>query len=93
MKENLNNKDFILKKLIYRSKYTGTKETDILLTNFSKKYLKKLSYEQLKTYQLILDSGDTRIWKLAINMEISENEKELIILNLIKKSGKIDDQF
>ena len=27
MKENLNNKDLIIKKLIYRSKYTGTKET------------------------------------------------------------------
>ena len=34
MKENLNNKDLIIKKLIYRSKYTGTKETDILLSNF-----------------------------------------------------------
>ena len=91
MKEKLNNKDFILKKLIYRSQYTGIKETDILLTNFSKKYLKKLSYHQLKSYELLLDSGDPRIWKLAIDKEITENEKELKIINLIKKSGRIDD--
>ena len=32
MKDKSNNKDFILKRLIYRSKYTGTKETDILLS-------------------------------------------------------------
>ena len=91
MKEKINNKDFILKKLIYRSKYTGTKETDILLSNFSNKYLKNLSYEELKSYQNILESGDPRIWRLATNKEITENDKEIKILNLIKKSGKIND--
>ena len=54
MKENLNNKDFIIKKLIYRSKYTGTKETDILLSNFVDAYIYDLTFEQLKTYQSIL---------------------------------------
>ena len=93
MKENLNNKDLIIKKLIYRSKYTGTKETDILLSNFVDAYIYDLTFEQLKTYQSILDSGDPRIWRLAIDNEISNDEKELYLLNMIKKSGNINDWF
>ena len=36
MADNINNKQLFLKKLIYRSKYTGMKETDLLLVNFQK---------------------------------------------------------
>jgi len=50
-----------------------------------------LTLEQLKTYQSILDSGDPRIWRLAIDNEISNDEKELYLLNMIKKSGNIND--
>ena len=91
MKENLNNKDLFIKKLIYRSKYTGTKETDILLSNFVNNYIYDLTFEQLKTYENILQSGDPRIWKLAIDKEISNDQKELYLLNMIKKSGNIND--
>ena len=49
MEEKLNNKDLIIKKLIYRSKYTGTKETDILLSNFVDTHIYNLSYEELET--------------------------------------------
>ena len=91
MKDKSNNKDFILKRLIYRSKYTGTKETDILLSNFANKYLKNLSNAQLKTYQMLLDSGDPRIWRLAIDNEKTVNEKEIKILDMIKKSGISSD--
>ena len=52
-----------------------------------------LTFEQLKTYQSILDSGDPRIWRLAIDNEISNDEKELYLLNMIKKSGNINDWF
>ena len=91
MKEKLNNKDLIIKKLIYRSKYTGTKETDILLSNFVNNYIKKLSFDELNTYQKLLDSGDPRIWRLAIANEVSEDKKELMLLELIKKCGTIND--
>ena len=36
------------KKLLYRASYRGTKEMDILLTKFVKKYVNVFSHEQLK---------------------------------------------
>ena len=36
------------KKLLYRASYRGTKEMDILLTRFVKKYLNSFNDEQLK---------------------------------------------
>ena len=47
----------------------------------------------MKTYKSILDTGDPRIWRLAIDNEISNDEKELYLLNMIKKSGNINDWF
>ena len=38
MVDTYNNKQLFLKKLIYRSKYTGIKETDILLGKFADKF-------------------------------------------------------
>ena len=85
MKENLNNKDLFIKKLIYRSKYTGTKETDILLSNFVDTHIYDLTFEQLKTYENILESGDPRIWRLAIDNEISN---DISISSLFNKFSK-----
>ena len=41
----MNNRNVFIKKLIYRSKYTGTRETDILLGNFAENHLKHLDDE------------------------------------------------
>ena len=76
--------------LLSKKSYSST---DILLSNFVNAYIYDLTFEQLKTYQSILDSGDTRIWRLAIDNEISNDEKELYLLNMIKKSGNINDWF
>ena len=39
------------KKLKYRSFYTGTKETDLILGNFAQKYIDTLALEQLEEYE------------------------------------------
>tara|TARA_B110000027_G_C15895732_1_gene201771 strand:- start:157 stop:414 length:258 start_codon:yes stop_codon:yes gene_type:complete len=80
----LENRDIWIKKLIYRSKYTGTRETDLLLGNFSEKYLKNLNDDELLSYEKLLISGDPRIWRLSIDIEQSVDEKENIIVELIK---------
>ena len=89
MAENINNKQLFLKKLIYRSKYTGTKETDILLGQFAEKFLPNFSFEYLKLYEKLLESGDPRIWKLSINVEFSKDKKEKEIIKLIQQCGKV----
>ena len=72
----MNNRNVFIKKLIYRSKYTGTRETDILLGNFAENHLKYLDDENLLAYQALLNSGDPRIWRLSINIEKSKSSKE-----------------
>lgn len=81
----MENRNLYIKKLIYRSKYTGTRETDILLGSFAEKYLVNLSDDNLFTYEKLLDSGDPRIWRLSIDMEQTNSEKENIIINLIRE--------
>ena len=80
----MENRDIWIKKLIYRSKYTGTREPDLLLGNFAEKYLKNLNDDELLSYEKLLISGDPRIWRLSIDIEQSVDEKENIIVELIK---------
>ena len=78
--ENRNN---FIKKLIYRSKYTGTR-IQIMLLEYAEKYLKNLNDDELLSYEKLLISGDPRIWRLSIDIEQSVDEKENIIVELIK---------
>ena len=80
----MQNRNIFIKKLIYRSKYTGTRETDLLLGNFAKNYLEKLNDEELLSYQELLESGDPRIWRLSIEVETTEIQKENVIIKMIK---------
>ncbi len=81
----MNNRNIFIKKLIYRSKYTGTRETDILLGNFADNHLKNLDDDDLLAYQDLLNSGDPRIWRLSIDIEKSETSKENFLIDLIKE--------
>ena len=81
----MDNRSIFIKKLIYRSKYTGTRETDILLGNFADIHLKNLDNDDLLAYQDLLNSGDPRIWRLSIDIEKSESSKENFLINLIKE--------
>ncbi len=81
----MNNRTVFIKKLIYRSKYTGTRETDILLGNFADNHLKNLDDDDLLAYQDLLNSGDPRIWRLSIDIEKSETSKENFLIDLIKE--------
>ena len=84
----MNNRNVFIKKLIYRSKYTGTRETDILLGNFAENHLKNLDDENLIAYQALLNSGDPRIWRLSIDIEKSETSKENFLIDLIKEFNR-----
>jgi succinate dehydrogenase flavin-adding protein (antitoxin of CptAB toxin-antitoxin module) len=81
----LENRNNFIKKLIYRSKYTGTRETDILLGDFADNFINNLNDDELLAYQKLLDSGDPRIWRLSIDIEKTNSEKEKLIIQMIKK--------
>ena len=50
-----------IRRLIYQSSYTGTKETDLLLGQFANRYLNNLHDQQLDDYEALLAQGDQNI--------------------------------
>ena len=73
------------KKLLYRASYRGTKEMDILLTMFVKKYLDIFDEKQLKNLEKFLEYEDEVIkefYNKGINKDdISKNPISSIFKN------------
>jgi len=59
---NINIED-LKKKIIYRSNYRGTKEMDILLGSFTKKYINTLNKKELINLSDLLDLDDENLYK------------------------------
>ena len=69
----MTNTEVLKKKIIYRSMHRGTKEMDLLLGNFVKKYINKLSNIELRDLERLLIIEDEVIynWYFEINSNIS----------------------
>ena len=76
------------KKLLYRASYRGTKEMDILLTSFVKKYLNTFNDEQLKELEKFLKFEDEIIYNFY-NFDKVKNEIEKNKISEIFKNFKI----
>ncbi|MDA0342158.1 MAG: succinate dehydrogenase assembly factor 2 [Proteobacteria bacterium] len=72
------------KKLVYRSAYTGTKETDLLLGNFARRHMASLTERQLDTYEALLEIEDPRLYKWITGMEVAPAEYQSDVLDLIR---------
>ena len=73
------------KKLLYRSNYRGTKEMDILLSNFVKKYINEFNEEQLKELDKFLDFEDNVIFNFYHYGQIENNIEKNMISKIFKK--------
>jgi antitoxin CptB len=51
-----------IKRLIYRSIYTGTRETDLLIGNFAKRTLDSLNDALLDEYEALIDNSDPDLY-------------------------------
>ena len=73
------------KKLLYRASYRGTKEMDILLTKFVKKYLNSFNDEQLRHLEKFLEFEDEIIYNFynfdKVKKEIDKNKISEIFKN------------
>ena len=73
------------KKIIYRSNYRGTKEMDKLLGAFTKKYINKLSAEDLLNLEKLLDVDDDNLYNfyngLKTDVKFHENKINLLFKN------------
>ena len=73
------------KKIIYRSNYRGTKEIDKLLGAFTKKYINKLSNDDLIDLEKLLDLDDDNLYSfynsLNTNIKFKKNKINLLFKN------------
>ena len=80
----MNNIDLLKKKILYRSEYRGTKEMDLLLSNFVKKYINDFGIVELKQLYVLLNFDDDSLFKWYLNkkgnIKISSNK----VSNLFK---------
>ena len=57
------NNEILKRQIIYRSMHRGTKEMDLLLGNFVKKYIDELNSTELKDLAKLLFTEDEVIYK------------------------------
>ena len=73
------------KKIIYRSNYRGTKEMDKLLGAFTKKYINKLSNQDLLDLEKLLNIDDDNLYnfykKLKTDFVFEENNINYLFKN------------
>ena len=79
------NIDQLKKKIIYRSNYRGTKEMDKLLGAFTKKYINKLSTQDLLDLEKLLNIDDDNLYnfynKLKTDFEFENNNINSLFKN------------
>ena len=78
------NKEVLKKKIIYRSTHRGSKEMDILLGNFVKKYVDKLTNEDLLNLDNILKIEDEVLYRWYFDKNINEIIPKNKISELLK---------
>ena len=76
--------DSFKKKLLYRASYRGTKEMDILLTNFVKKFINIFNTDQLYELEKFLELDD----EIILNYYNNDLQDEKIVNNQISKIFK-----
>ena len=63
----MENKKEKINKILYRSSHRGTKEMDILLGNFVKKYINTLNDQELNDLSILLNCEDSILYNWYFN--------------------------
>ncbi len=72
------------KRLLHRSRYTGMKETDLMLGRFAQKYLPEFTDSDLEIYETLLQAGDPNIYAWAVGREEVPEEYNTRVMDLLK---------
>tara|TARA_B100001250_G_C19271361_1_gene559261 strand:+ start:340 stop:588 length:249 start_codon:yes stop_codon:yes gene_type:complete len=78
------NKEELKNKIIYRALYRGSKEMDILMTNFVKSVINDLNLTELNELDSLINLDDESL----INIKNNILNKEVSLTNLIKNFQK-----
>ena len=77
----------MIKKLVYKSHYRGTKEGDLILASFAKNKLSSYPEEEIKKYSELLECRDTEIHEWVISPQKSPPHLKSIVLKIAKFHG------
>ena len=80
----LENKEELKNKIIYRASYRGTKEMDILMTDFVKSLINDLNLIELKELDFLVNLDDESL----INIKNNILNDKISFTNLIKSFQK-----
>ena len=81
----MTNNEILKKKIIYRSTHRGSKEMDLLLGNFVKKYINSFNHDELKDLVKIIYMEDETIYRWYFE----KKENKLIAKNKVSKKLKL----
>ena len=78
------NKEELKNKIIYRASYRGSKEMDILMSNFVNSLIEDLNIEELKELDFLVNLDDESLADIKNNIL----REKIPLTNLIKKFQK-----
>ena len=81
----MTNKEILKKKIIYRSIHRGTKEMDLLLGNFVKRYIHELDINELNDLEKLLSLEDEVIYKWYIEKNLKQVIPDTKVSMMFKK--------
>ena len=81
----MTNKEILKKQIIYRSMHRGTKEMDLLLGTFVKKYIHGLNFIELKDLEQILLIDDEIISNWYFKKNVNNSILNTRISKMLKK--------
>jgi len=79
------NNEILKKQIIYRSTHRGSKEMDILLGNFVKKYIDNFNVNDLRDLEQILSIEDEILYRWYFDKKNSETIPNNKISKMLKK--------
>tara|TARA_Y100000741_G_scaffold345877_1_gene311726 strand:- start:47 stop:304 length:258 start_codon:yes stop_codon:yes gene_type:complete len=78
------NKEDLKNKIIYRASYRGTKEMDILMTNFVKSLIDELDENYMQTLDTFVNMDDEKLISIK-KKESSNSYSDQIMLEIINR--------
>jgi antitoxin CptB len=78
-------KEYLLKRLRYRSGHRGCKETDVVFAQFCETRLEGLQGPLLAAYEQLLDEDDADIWNWLVGRDTPENKEYQILITMLRE--------
>ena len=80
-----------LKRLLFRSWHRGTREMDLLLGNFARRYLESFTEDQLDQFEALIELSDPKLFAWISGLESVPPDLDNDVMSLLKhfKFGSI----